>query len=64
MHSQIANLKHNNMVKLSQQMSPEERLTAFFNHSQLIAQIYQSGINQNKQISQHISQTKKYEKYF
>lgn len=43
MKSKIIENKHTSMIKLCRQMTPEERLVAFLNHSQLIAKIRQAG---------------------
>lgn len=33
------------LIRLAKRMSPEQRLVAFSNHSQLIGQIYQAGVS-------------------
>jgi hypothetical protein len=43
MKSKIIESKYAGMVKLCRQMTPEERLVAFLNHSQSIARIRQAG---------------------
>lgn len=42
--SAIMRQDHEDLVLLSKRMKPEERLVAYFNHSQLIHQIYQAGV--------------------
>lgn len=41
--SAIIQQDYEDMVRRSRRMTPEERLVAFFHHSQLIHQLYQAG---------------------
>ena len=43
MKSKILAEDHQDLIKLSQAMTPEERLLAFYNHSRLVHQLYQAG---------------------
>lgn len=42
--SKISEAKRNDLIKQCKRMSPGQRLIAFYNHSQLIMRIHQSGI--------------------
>ena len=42
--SAIVQQDHEDLIRLYQRMKPEERLAAFFYHSQLIQQMYQAGM--------------------
>lgn len=42
--SEILQKDHEDMLRLYQRMSPEERLIAFFHHAQLTHQMYQAGV--------------------
>ncbi len=39
---------HEEMIALYKRMKPEEKLMAFFNHSQLMNQLYQAGVGYHK----------------
>ena len=43
--SEILQKDHEALVELQQRMKPEERLAAFFYHSQLIQQMHQAGMS-------------------
>ena len=43
--SEIVQRDHEDLLLRSQRMRPEERLAAYFYHSQLMAQLYQAGLN-------------------
>ena len=43
--SEILQKDHEDLIELHQRMKPEERLAAFFYHSQLIQQMYQAGMS-------------------
>jgi len=42
--SEILQKSHEDMILLSKRMKPEERLVAFFHHSQLTHQMFQAGV--------------------
>jgi len=42
--SEVLRKDHEEMIALYKRMKPEERLVAFFYHSQLIHQLYQAGV--------------------
>ena len=42
--SEILQKDHEDMIALYQRMTPEERLLAFFHHSQLTHQMYRAGV--------------------
>jgi len=42
--SEILQKDRDGLVLLAKRMTPEERLTAFFHHSRLIHQLYQTGL--------------------
>jgi hypothetical protein len=42
--SKIAQKDRDDMLALCKRMTPEERLAAFFHHSQLVHQIYEAGV--------------------
>jgi len=42
--SEVLHKDHDEMIALYKRMKPEERLVAFFNHSQLIHRLYQAGV--------------------
>lgn len=42
--SKLLQQDRDNLVARAKRMTPEERLTAFFHHSQLIYQLYQAGV--------------------
>ena len=42
--SEVLQKVHEEMIALYKRMKPEERLVAYFHHSQLISQIYQAGV--------------------
>ena len=44
---------HDETIALCKRMSPEERIEAFYNHSQLMAQVYQLGIAYRKSVEDH-----------
>jgi len=46
--SKISKDQRDGIIKICQQMKPEERLMAFFNHSSLVTQIHQAGIDFRK----------------
>lgn len=48
MKSKVLQQDHEDIIALHRAMKPEERLIAFFNHSKLIQQLHQSGINYRK----------------
>ncbi len=48
MKSKILQKNHEELVDICRAMSPEDRLLAFLNHSKLIHQIYQSGVEHRK----------------
>ena len=41
--SEVLHEDHEQMIALYKRMKPEEKLMAFFHHSQLINQLYQAG---------------------
>lgn len=41
--SEVLHKDHEEMIALYKRMKPEEKLTAFFHHSQLMNQLYQAG---------------------
>ena len=43
MKSKILQKDQDDLIKLSQKMTPEERLVAFFNHSHLMSKIQKAG---------------------
>ena len=43
--SEILQKDHEDLIRLCQRMKPEERLIAFFHHSQLTHQMYQAGVD-------------------
>ena len=43
--SEIVQKDHEDLIELHQRMKPEERLAAFFYHSQLIQQMHQAGMS-------------------
>lgn len=43
MRSKISESQHQDMIERCRRMTPEERLNAFLNHSQLMMQIHQAG---------------------
>jgi len=43
--SNILKRGHEEIVLLCKSMRPEERLVAYFEHSQLVHQMYQAGVN-------------------
>ena len=45
MESKLAKIKQDNIVEICRRMKPEERLVAFLNHSKLVSQIYQAGVD-------------------
>ncbi len=48
MKSKILQKDHEDMIKLHRKMKPEERLMAYFHHSQLVQQFYQAGLTSRK----------------
>ncbi|MBI3010204.1 MAG: hypothetical protein HYY57_04395 [Candidatus Omnitrophica bacterium] len=54
--SKILQKDHEAILLLYRRMKPEERLVAYFNHSQLVNQIYLAGVNYRASFS---SQSKK-----
>ena len=42
--SEILQKDHEDMLRLCQRMKPEERLVAFFHHTQLTYQMYRAGV--------------------
>ena len=42
--SEILQKDHEDLIVLYQRMTPEERLLAFFHHSQLTYQMYRAGV--------------------
>ena len=42
--SEVLRKDHEEMIALYKRMKPEERLVAFFYHSQLTPQLYQAGV--------------------
>jgi hypothetical protein len=42
--SEILQKDHEDLITLCQRMKPEERLAAFFHHSQLVQQMHRAGI--------------------
>ena len=44
MKSKILQKDHEDMIELYRKMKPEERLMAYFHHSQLVQQFYQAGL--------------------
>ena len=43
--SEILQKDHEDLIALHQRMKPEERLAAFFYHSQLVHQMHQAGVS-------------------
>ena len=43
--SKILQKDHESAALLSERMTPEERLIAYFYHSQLLSEIYRAGVN-------------------
>ncbi len=43
-HSAIAQKKRKDMILRSKRMTPEQRLAAFLEHAELMAQLYQAGV--------------------
>jgi len=48
MESKILQKNREELVEICRAMSPEDRLLAFLNHSQLIYQIYEAGVEHRK----------------
>ncbi|MDP3723841.1 MAG: hypothetical protein Q8R91_10180 [Candidatus Omnitrophota bacterium] len=46
--SAIIQQDHEDMVRRSRRMTPEERLVAYANHAQLMNQMYQAGVQYRK----------------
>lgn len=42
--SRMLEKEHEEMIALCQRLTPEERLMAFFHHSQLVHQMYRAGV--------------------
>ena len=42
--SKLLQQDHQEMVRLSKRMKPEERLVAYFHHSQLMYRMYEAGV--------------------
>jgi len=51
MESNVLKKDHQALIDLSRAMSPEERLEAFYQHSQLLVQIQESGKVSSKRAS-------------
>ena len=51
--SEILQKDHEDLLLLYKRMKPEERLMAYFHHSQLIAQVYQAGIKYRLESHHH-----------
>lgn len=45
MKSKISEIQNDHNIKVCKAMKPEERLVAFVNHSQLLMQMYQAGVD-------------------
>ena len=45
MKSKISKTQHDDIIRICKRMKPAERLVAFFNHSRLMMQIYQAGVD-------------------
>lgn len=45
MKSKISEIQYNHNIKICKAMKPEERLIAFVNHSRLVMQMYQAGVD-------------------
>lgn len=43
--SKISEIQNDLNIKICKAMKPEERLVAFVNHSRLVMQMYQAGVN-------------------
>ena len=48
MKSKIIQQDHDDLVRLSKSMTPQERLVAFFNHLRLMAEVHQKGLDSRK----------------
>ncbi len=48
MESKILQKNHEELVEICRAMSPEDRLLAFLNHSELVHQIYEAGVKYRK----------------
>ncbi len=53
--SEILQKDHEDLISLYKRMKPEERLMAYFHHSQLVTQIYQLGVNYRLGLDRHLS---------
>lgn len=51
MHSKILQQDQDDLIRISKSMTPEERLEAFYNHSQLMTQVYLAGSKFRNQAS-------------
>ncbi len=51
--SEILQKDHEDLLLLYKRMKPEERLMAYFRHSQLITQIYQAGVKYRSESHHH-----------
>ena len=56
MESKILQKNREELVEICRAMSPEDRLSAFLNHSELIHQIYQAGVEHRKTSSHTLLQ--------
>ena len=45
MKSKVLQKDHEELALLAGKMTPEERLTAFFNHSRLVGEMYRAGLS-------------------
>lgn len=45
MKSKISEIQNGHNIKICKSMKPEDRLIAFVNHSRLVMQIYQAGVD-------------------
>ena len=49
--SDLCRKDHEDIIELNKRMKPEERLIAYFNHSESLYQIYQAGVNYRSHFS-------------
>ena len=59
MKSALRQKDHEDLIRIHKKMTPEERLIAFYNHSRLMAQIYQAGIQSRLKKKHSIAKKKK-----